>query len=103
MDETTSHQEQLIPLLRQAANRFLALGHSDIWNSDDFTDDLGHFCNQVADKLEEDTLSDEEKKRIFFIFAPTCEWDDSVGDVALGNKVFSHLKALYRDLALKKD
>lgn len=102
MNDTGSHHKELVPLLPQAAERFLALGHMDIWDSDEFTDDLGRFCNQAADKLAGGTLSDQEKKRIFFIFAPTCAWDDSVGDATLGNQIFTHLDTMFRDVALKK-
>ena len=48
MNDTGSHHKELVPLLRQAAERFLALGHMDIWDSDEFTDDLGRFCNQAG-------------------------------------------------------
>lgn len=93
-------EKQLIPLLRQAAQRWHALGNQDIWDSEQYTDELGNFCNQAADKIESDAISDGEKKRLYFIFAPTCEWDNSVGDVELGNKIFGCLEALYRDVAL---
>lgn len=36
--------EKSIPLLNEAVNRFLELGHSDIWDSDFYTDELGMFC-----------------------------------------------------------
>lgn len=97
-----SETEQLIPLLRQAAKKFAALGHSDIWGSDDYTDDLGRLCEDAATKLAAGHLTDDEAKRLYFVFAPTCEWDDSVGDVDLGNAVFSLLDQLYRKIALKK-
>lgn len=94
--------EQLIPLLRQAAKKFVALGHSDIWDSDDYTDDLGRRCDEAATKLVAGRLTDEEAKRRYFVFAPTCEWDDSVGDVDWGNAVFSLLGQRYGKIALKK-
>ena len=94
-------KEQLIFLLRQAAQSWLAMGHQEIWDSEHFTDELGNFCNQAADKIETNAISDDEKKRLYFIFAPTCEWDDSVGEADLGNKIFGCLEALYRDVALK--
>jgi len=94
--------EQLIPLLRKAAMKFNALGHSDIWNSDDYTDELGKLCQNAADNLKTGTLTDSEAKRLYFVFAPTCEWDDSVGDVDLGNAIFGLMDILYRDIALNK-
>jgi len=95
-------KEQLIFLLRQAAQRWIALGHQEIWDSDDYTDELGNFCNQTADNLAINDISDGEKKKLYFIFAPTCAWDDSVGDVDLGSKIFACIEAQYRDLALTK-
>jgi len=94
-------EEQLILLLRQAAHLWLALGHLDIWDSDDYTDDLGTFCNEAAEKVAKNEISDAEKKRLYFLFAPTCEWDNSVGGADLGNKIFGCLDALYRDVSLK--
>lgn len=95
-------ENQLILLLRQAAQRWLTLGHQDIWDSEHYTDELGDFCNQAADKIESNAISDDEKKRLYFMFAPTCEWDDSVGDSDLGNKIFGCLEKLYREVALTK-
>ena len=95
-------ENQLIPLLRQAAQCWLALGHTEIWDSENFTDDLGVFCNEAADRIEKNVISDDEKKKLYFIFSPTSEWDDSVGDVELGNKIFGCLEVLYRDVALTK-
>jgi hypothetical protein len=92
--------EKLIPLLVKASERFKALGHVDIRDSDHFADDLGTFCLNASEKLAHGTLSSEEKKKLYFIFAPTCEWDDSVGDVDLGNAIFELLTDLYRDMVL---
>jgi hypothetical protein len=72
----------------------------DIRDSDHYADELGVFCLNASEKLAHGTLSSEEKKKLYFIFAPTCEWDDSVGDVELGNKIFEILDATYRDIAL---
>jgi hypothetical protein len=97
-----AHENQLVPLLRQAAQCWLSLGHQDIWDSEHYTDELGNFCNLAAEKIEKNAISDDEKKELYFIFAPTCEWDDSVGDVGLGNKIFGCIEILYRDVALTK-
>ena len=94
-------EKQLTELLPRAAEKLKALGHNDIWNSDYYCDDLGIFCDQAAEKLKNNSLSDEEKKKLYFIFAPTCEWDDSVGDIALGNMIFGLLERLYKDIALR--
>ncbi len=94
--------EQLIPLLQRAASKFNSLGHTDIFGSDDYTDELGSLCQNAASKLITGALTDEEATRLYFIFAPTCEWDDSVGDVDLGNSIFVILDQLYRHTALKK-
>ncbi|MEN6473199.1 MAG: hypothetical protein ABFD81_04225 [Syntrophaceae bacterium] len=95
-----THVEKLIPLLVKASERFIALGHMDIWDSDHYADELGIFCLNASEKLKNGTLSSSEKKKLYFIFAPTCEWDDSVGDVELGNTIFKLLEELYRDVAL---
>jgi hypothetical protein len=98
----TKEEQELEPLLRQAAERFLAIGHQDIWNSDDYTDELGVLCKRVADGLMKSGVSDDDKRKIYFVFAPTCEWDDSIGDVDLGNRIFGLLDELYRETTLMK-
>jgi hypothetical protein len=95
-------REKLIPLLRQAATRWLSLGHQDIFGSDEYTDDLGNFCNRVADSLLTEGLSESDKRRVWRIFAPTCEWDDSVADVELGHQVWHLVDKLYGKEVLKK-
>ena len=93
-------EQKLIPLLQRAATRWLALGHQDIWDSDDYTDDLGAFCNHIADSIASGTLSDADRKKVWIIFAPTCEWDYSVGDPALGNQIFEIVDKLFGEEVL---
>ena len=94
--------EKLIPLLNEASKRFLELGHVDIWDTDYYADDLEMFCKEVSDKILNGTISLDEKRKLWGIFAPTCGWDDSVGDVKLGNKIFELIDKLYRNEVLKE-
>jgi hypothetical protein len=89
--------EKLIPLLNEAAKCFYELGHVDIWDTNYYADELGIFCKEVSDKILNGTISLKEKAKLWGIFAPTCAWDDSVGNVELGNEIFDLLEKLYRN------
>ena len=94
-----SAKKELIPLLVNASDCFYALGHVDIWDSDYYADELGAFCRKVSKELIAGDISDKDKRKLWLIFAPTCEWDDSVGDVHLGNAIFEFVNSLYGDIA----
>ena len=95
-----SNTKKLISLLLKASDSFLKLGHVDIWDSDYFADELGLFCKEVSEKILDNSISLDEKKKLYYIFAPTCAFDDSVGDVKLGNQIFELLDKLYRSEVL---
>jgi len=102
-DMTVENDEtKLASLLRQAETHWTSMGHQVVRDSDDFADDLGKFCNHVADSLVSKTLSDADKKKVWTIFAPTCQWDDSGGEPELGDKIFELVDRLFRRNVEKK-
>ena len=46
--------------------------------------------------IQRGTVTLPQVRELFRIFSPTCDWDDVVGDVDLGNEIFSIIERLYR-------
>ena len=94
----------LVPLLREAGVRWDALVDQNVWGSDETANGLGTFCRDAAEVLERTpsvgSLSRQQAERLWRIFAPTSEWDDAVGDVELGNKIFELVNSLFRTFAV---
>jgi hypothetical protein len=45
-------------------------------------------------EMQTGALSNQTIEKLWLIFAPTCDWDDLVGDVSLGHEVFEILSEL---------
>lgn len=54
----------------------------------------------TVDRLKEGKPFDLNK--LWGWFAPTCEWDDFVGDVELGQKVFDQIEKVRNDIDSNK-
>jgi acyl carrier protein phosphodiesterase len=92
-----SPEKRLCELLNRAEAKFRALGTASIWSSYDSGIALADFVAKARSEIENDIISQEYKSELWGIFAPTCDWDDTVGDVDLGNDIFSLLDQLYGD------
>ena len=90
-----SPEKRLCELLKRAEAKFRALGTGPIWSSYDSGIALADFVAKARSDIENETMSQENKSELWGIFAPTCDWDDTVGDVDLGNEVFSLVDRLY--------
>ena len=91
---------QLITLLDEAANLLLELGHKKIPDSDYYTDDLGHFCSNMCQKILHNTIDQKEKKKLYNIFYPAHAWYAAIDDTSLGNMIYELVEELYIDDAL---
>lgn len=53
------------------------------------------FRTDFVDRIEKFQKGDESViDELWLWFAPTCQWDDFVGDVELGNRIFKRLNKL---------
>ena len=86
---------RLLRLLAIAEGRFRALGSGPVWSSYESGAALADFVACARAKIKDGTISPAEKSELWGIFAPTCDWDDTVADVQLGNDIFSILNGLY--------
>lgn len=89
----------LISLLSEAAEKLAAVEGS-IWSSYNTGADIAKFVLECRAAIEAKTLSLPQKRELWGIFAPTCDWDDVVGDCDLGNRVFELVDRLYRRAVL---
>ena len=92
LDETD--KERPCRLLLVAAEEFAARQEL-IWSSYDSGSDIARVVLDCRKGIEQGTITLAQKKELWRIFAPTCDWDDVVGDVDLGNEIFALADRLY--------
>lgn len=89
-------ERQLLPLLDIAAEK-LAARTGPIWSTEYSSgEEIAHFVRECVKSIRAGNLDQDQKQELWTVFAPTCAWDDIVGDVEFGNQVFSMLDYLYR-------
>jgi len=86
--------KKLCCLLVAAAEKLAAV-RGPIWSSYDSGHDIANYVLECRNALEQGTITLAQKKELWGIFAPTCDWDDVVGDANMGNLVFELLDRLY--------
>lgn len=91
-----SRKTELLRLLVAAESKLRALGDQPIWSSYESGPAIADFVAHARMQIENDTITQAEKSELWGIFAPTCDWDDVIGDVQLGNDIFSILSGMYR-------
>jgi hypothetical protein len=94
VSETAKDRERLCELLATAVFTFYAVP-GPISSSYDSGLDIGTLVNQCRNGISDGTISFAQKRELWKIFAPTCDWDDVIGDVQLGNEIFGLLDKLY--------
>ena len=87
---------ELLRLLAAAESKLRALGDKPVWSSYESGPAMADFVAHARVQIENDAITQAEKSELWGIFAPTCDWDDAVGDVQLGNDIFSILDVMYR-------
>ena len=86
---------KLCTLLDQACAKFDALGDASVWSRYDSSRAIADFIRARIPEIKARTVSKDHQKELWTIFAPTCDWDDIVRDVDLGNAVFELLDRIY--------
>jgi hypothetical protein len=81
-------------LLRLAADKLSAV-HGPIWSSYESGPELASFVLACAAAVERGHIQPAQRRELWMVFAPTCDWDDVVGDAELGNAVFELLDQRY--------
>jgi len=89
-------ERRLLRLLAIAAETFAART-GPIWSTKYSSgEEIAQFVRECVKSIRAGTCDQGRKLELMTIFAPTCDWDDIVGDVELGNQVYSSLTCLYR-------
>jgi hypothetical protein len=84
---------QLVALLHRAAAEMLAAGEAFYLGKHDTCAGLGRFISASTEALVSgDSLA---AKELWFVFAPTCDWDDAGGSLDLANTIFELLDQVY--------
>lgn len=92
----SSREECLCRLLVEAEEKIRKLGSGPIWSSYESGIALAEFVANARRQIESGSIDTSTKSELWGIFAPTCDWDDTVGDVKLGNEIFELVDFLYR-------
>ena len=79
----------LIRNLQKASKYFVSLGKTGY--------ELGRLIESLSIKIINDSIIDNELKKLWEIFAPTCDWDDFRGDVDLGDDIFGDISTIFKD------
>lgn len=87
--------KQLCSLLEKACSRLEALGNLELF-SDRSGPAIAAFLRARIPEIQTGSITEAHRTEVWRIFAPTGEWDDAVGDVALGNAVFEVVDRLFR-------
>jgi hypothetical protein len=62
---------------------------------------LGEFLEKCVNELE--SGNDEHLQHLWYIFAPTCDWDDAGGSQDIGNAAFGILDRIGRPAAMSRE
>lgn len=89
--------KQLLNALQQAEAKFRALGDAPIYSSYSSGPAIAKVLRASAQQLEIGHVDLATQRELWLIFAPTCDWDDVIGDVDLGNKIFALINILFGD------
>jgi len=89
-----SQTNQLLALLRDAEQRLLSPSIDDTWSCLS-RDQFITLVSTSRVEIAEGNLARPKAEELWHAFAPTCDWDDMVGDVELGNAIFELIEALY--------
>jgi len=94
----SNYQEKktvLCNLLEEAACKLDSFGKGPVWSSYESGGEMAKFLRNRIIDIENDYISREYQKELWGIFAPTCDWDDTTGDVNLGNHIFELIVSMY--------
>lgn len=86
-------KKELVRLLLISAGKLAAV-RGPIWSSYDSGADLAGFVLGCRSKIAQGAIESDQARELWAIFAPTCDWDDVVGDSRLGDAIFTLLDKL---------
>ena len=88
---------RLVRLLRRASELMNAAGDAPYIGEFDTCFALGQFLEKCVGELA--AGNDEHLQRLWYLFAPTCDWDDAGGSQDIGNAAYGILNRIGRPVA----
>lgn len=79
-------------LLRQAERWLRTVDPNTVFTRFNDATAFADYLSVCADVSECGNLKDSQRNELIEIFAPTCDWDDVLGDTALGQAIFDALQ-----------
>jgi len=92
-EEEEADNKKHCRLLEVAAQRLSASQRLN-WSAYSSGNEIARFALECKAAIERGAMTMAQKRELRRIFAPTSDWDDMVGDVDLGNCVFSLIEKL---------
>ena len=92
-------ESELLNLLSRAEAEFRHLEGKPIWSSYSSGPEIADLISSARGQIQAGSLAHETSRELWSIFAPTCDWDDVIGDVDLGNAIFEILNSRYRPIS----
>jgi len=92
--EISRDTDRLCGLLGKAAEQ-LATIEGPIWSAYESGAKIAEFVLECQRAIERDTITLSQKRELWRIFVPTCDWDDVFGDLLLGEEVYVLINRLY--------
>ena len=89
----TKDTSRLVSRLIEGSERFRALGDRPIWSSYPDGVAIAEFIDRAVAEIKAGTISHPTANELWGIFAPSCDWDDCVGDSDRGQKIFEAIEA----------
>ena len=86
---------ELCRLLEQAERAVRAQHHDRLMDGFESNAEFADFLKDARGRITSDRLAWIGRRKLYSAFAPTGDWNDSVGDVALGNRIFALVESLY--------
>ena len=71
------------------------LSHERLMDGFETNKDFAEFLQDVSDRIASDRFSWIGRRKLYLAFAPTSDWDDCVGDVELGDRIFELICSVY--------
>ncbi len=90
-----SDEERLVEMLAVAAEK-LAMRSESILSEYASGKEIAQFVRECIELIRADDLDSDRKPKLWTIFAPTCDWDDVIGDLELGHQIFEILSEVRR-------
>jgi len=94
MSEARIDTSYLCNLLATAAEKLAAV-RGPIWSSYESGEAIAKFVLMCKARIDSGTIDLAEKRELWGLFAPTCDWDNIIDDAAFGQEIFDQVDQIF--------